>query len=75
MAVEHVLDEIVQIPQAVVEQPDLAAHFYVAHEVSEEQKLVTVWGLLRFDELINYYDRHNCQPQDGCYPESVQIFV
>ena len=41
MAVEHVLDEIVHIPQAVVEQPAQAAHFYVLQEVSEEQRLVT----------------------------------
>jgi hypothetical protein len=67
IAVEHVLDETVQIPQAVVEQPELAAHFYVVHEVSEEQELVTVRGFLRFDELMNYRDRHNCQPQDDCY--------
>ena len=24
-------------------------------------------GILRFDELIEYRDRCNCQPQDGCY--------
>lgn len=67
IAVEHVLDETVQIPQVVVEQPELAAHFYVVHEVSEEQELVTVRGFLRFDELINYRDRHLCQVHDGCY--------
>ena len=67
IAVEHMLDETVQIPQAVVEQPALAAHFYVVHEVSEEQNLVMLWGILRFDELIDYRDRHNCQPQDNCY--------
>ena len=67
IAVEHVLDETLHIPQAVVEQPALAAHFYVALEVSEEQALVTLWGFLRFDELIKYRDRNNCQPQDGYY--------
>ncbi|MBI4780716.1 MAG: DUF1822 family protein [Oscillatoriophycideae cyanobacterium NC_groundwater_1537_Pr4_S-0.65um_50_18] len=67
IAVEHVLDETVQIPQAVVEQPALTAHFYVLCEVSEEQELVTVRGSLRFDELIDYRDRHNFQIQNGCY--------
>jgi Protein of unknown function (DUF1822) len=67
IAVEHVLDETVQIPQAVIEQAELAAHFYVVHEVSEEQELVTVRGFLRFDEVINYRDRHLCQLHDGCY--------
>lgn len=67
IAVEHVLDETVRIPQAVVEQPALAAHFYVVHEVSEEQELVTVRGFCRYDELIDYRDRHNYQVQDGYY--------
>lgn len=65
IAVEHMLDETVRIPQAVVEQPELAAHFYVMHEVSEEQELVTVRGFCRYDELIR--DRHNYQVQDGYY--------
>ncbi|MDJ0707594.1 MAG: DUF1822 family protein [Leptolyngbyaceae cyanobacterium MO_188.B28] len=67
LAVEHVLDEIVQIPQAVVDQPEQAAHFYVLNEVSEEQRLVTLRGILRFDELIDYRDRLQHQSQDGCY--------
>jgi hypothetical protein len=54
LAVEHVLDETVHIPQAVVEQPARAAHLYVLHEVSEEQELVTVRGFCRHDELIRY---------------------
>ena len=67
LTVEHVLDETVQIPQAVVEQPALAAHFYVVHEVSEEQALVTVRGFLRFDEWM-HYRAHNHHPiQDGYY--------
>lgn len=68
IAIEHVLDEIMQIPQALIEQPALAAHFYVLLEVSEEQELVIVRGFLRFDELISYRDRHTCQPRDSCYP-------
>ncbi|HEY9729813.1 MAG TPA: DUF1822 family protein [Chroococcales cyanobacterium] len=65
IAVEHVLDETVRIPQAVVEQPELAAHFYVVHEVSEEQELVTVRGFCRYDELIR--ERHHYPIQDGYY--------
>jgi hypothetical protein len=67
IAVEHVLDETVQIPQAVVEQPELAAHFYVVQEVSEEQELVTVRGFCRYDELTDYRDRHHYQVQNGYY--------
>lgn len=67
IAVEHVLDETVQIPQAVIEQPELAAHFYVVQEVSEEQELVMVRGFFRFDELVDYRDRHHCRAQNGYY--------
>jgi hypothetical protein len=75
LAVEHVLDETVHIPQAVVEQSELVAHFYVVHEVSEEQELVMLRGFLRYDELIHYREltsqrwreRHNYQPQASCY--------
>lgn len=67
IAVEHLLDETVSLPQAVVEQPAFAAHFYVVQEISEEQELVLVRGFLRFDELINYRDRHPNQVQNGYY--------
>lgn len=67
IAVEHVLDEIMAIPQIAVEQPEWVAHFYVLHEVSEEQELVTVRGFCRYDELLNYCDRHPEQPQAGYY--------
>jgi len=65
IAVEHMLDEMVRMPQAVVEQPALAAHFYVLHEVSEEQALVTVRGFCRYDELSR--SCHHYQIQDGYY--------
>ncbi len=65
LAVEHVLDETVPIPQAVIEQPALAAHFYVLHEVSEEQELVTMRGFCRYDELSHSCQRHPIQ--DGYY--------
>ena len=67
IAVEHVLDETVKIHQTVVDQPELAAHFYVVHEVSEEQELVTVRGFCHYDELMNYRDRPHYQIQEGHY--------
>lgn len=65
ITVEHVLNEIVRMPQAVVEQPALAAHFHVVQEVSEEQALVTVRGFCRYDELSR--NCHHYQVQDGYY--------
>jgi Protein of unknown function (DUF1822) len=65
IAIEHVLDEVVRIPQAVVEQPELAAHFFVVQEVSEEQASVTLRGFCRYDDLIHTLDSDH--PQDGYY--------
>jgi hypothetical protein len=66
MAVEHVLDEVVSIPQLALDEPELTAHFYVLHEVSEEQNSVILRGFCRYDDLIRL--RAQCPPQDGCYP-------
>lgn len=51
---EHVLDEIVTLPQAAIEQPELAAHFYLPIEVAEEQQQVILHGSLRYDRLMDY---------------------
>jgi hypothetical protein len=67
ITVEHVLDETVRIPQAVIERSDLVSDFYVVQEVSEEQELVTIRGFCRYDELVQYRDRQVCVIQDECY--------
>jgi hypothetical protein len=51
IAVEQVLDEVMRMPQIAIEQADLAAHFYLLQEISEEQALVTLRGFCRYDEL------------------------
>jgi hypothetical protein len=51
IAVEHVLDEVVRIPKVAIQQPDLAAHFYVLLEVLEDQEQVMIRGFLRRDEM------------------------
>ncbi|MBD1848177.1 DUF1822 family protein [Cyanobacteria bacterium FACHB-63] len=48
---EHVLDEVVQIPCFVLDKPDLAAHFYIVIEVSEEQGEIMIRGILRHDQF------------------------
>jgi hypothetical protein len=40
IATEQVLDELVNIPQAAIASPELAAHFYVVLEVDEEEEQV-----------------------------------
>ncbi len=55
IATEQVLDEVVNIPRAVLEQPALTAHFYVVLEVLEEEAEAIVRGFLRYDELMAAY--------------------
>jgi Protein of unknown function (DUF1822) len=48
IAVEHVLDEIVHVPEMAIA---LTAHFYLFIEVVEEQAQVIMRGVLRHDQL------------------------
>ena len=75
IATEHLLDEVVTIPQAVIDRPELVAHFYVVLEVNEEQEQVIVRGFLRYDQLINYLTTVNLpQLWDGCYQLPLSLF-
>lgn len=75
IATEHLLDEVVKLPQNVINQPDLVSHFYVVIEVLEEEEQVIIRGFLRYDNLIKYRSQINLQPlQDGYYHLPFQIF-
>lgn len=62
---EHVLDEVAEIPREAIKQPELAAHFYVLLEVSEEQQRVLIRGFLRYDRLSKY-----CSQVSNCLQNS-----
>lgn len=51
---ESMLDEIVAIPKAVLDQPELVAHFYVVFEVDEEQEEAIIRCFSRYDQLDKY---------------------
>ena len=75
VAQEHVLDEVVSIPQVAIERPELAAHFYVVLEVDEEQEEAILRGILRHDELIEYRSQVNLQPSNsGHYKLPLSLF-
>ena len=65
---------MVSIPQAALERPELAAHFYVVLEVNEEQEQMIVRGFLRYDELVNYQSPVNLQLRNGCYQLPLSLF-
>lgn len=75
IATEHLLDEVVKIPQNVIEQPELAAHFYIVLEVLEEEEQVIIRGFLRYDQVVNYCSGVNLQPlTQGCYQLPLEEF-
>ena len=75
IATEHLLDEVVNVPQAAIDRPELAAHFYVVLEVQEELEEVMIRGFLRYDQLDNYRSRVNLQlSRDGCYQLPLSLF-
>ena len=75
IATEHILDEVVNVPQAAIAQPDQAVHFYVVLEVVEEQSEVMLRGFLRYDELLNYRNRVDLPlSQDSCYQVPLSLF-
>ncbi len=72
IATEHLLDEVVNIPQDTIEEPELVTHFYVVLEVLEEQEEIIIKGFLRYDQLVN--DLNNFILQDGYYQIPLSLF-
>lgn len=68
IATEHLLDEMVDVPQNGIDNPEEAANFYVLLEVLEEQEEVVLRGFMRHDQLVNYRSKLDLQLlEDGCY--------
>lgn len=74
IATEHLLDEVTSIPQAVVEQPELAAHFYVLLEVLEEEEEVIVRGFLPYHQLIGLKNNLKLFIDEGYYQIPLSTF-
>lgn len=72
IATENVLDEVVEIPQNIVEQPEVTAQFYVILEVLEEEEQIIFRGFLPDNELINYCNL--AKLQSGCYHLPLGVF-
>ncbi len=75
IATEHLFDEMVNIPQNVIEKSELSAHLYVVLEVSEEEEQVIIRGILRHDQLVNYRLQVHLQPiQEGYHQIPLSLF-
>lgn len=64
IAIEHLLDEVVNIHQDIINIPKFAAHFYVVLEVLEEEAEIIIRGFLRHDELVNARSRISMIQED-----------
>ena len=62
IATGSLTDEEVIIPQAVIDLPEFAAHFYVLIEIQEEFEQVIIRGFLRRDRLDSQCHAVNLQP-------------
>lgn len=74
LATEHLLDEMVNIPQSSIFSPEFASHFYVIVEVLEEQEQIIIKGFLRHDQLMDYCTQVNPQPLQDCYQFPLSLF-
>ncbi|GAA6619707.1 DUF1822 family protein [Scytonema sp. NUACC26] len=72
ISTEHLLDEMVSIPEDTIYHPEQVAHFYVLMEVSEEQEEAILRGCLRYDRLVTYCTSDRLQ--NGSYQLPLSVF-
>jgi Protein of unknown function (DUF1822) len=61
------VDEDIELPQAIIDQPKQAAHFYVNVLVDTESNVASIRGFLRYDQLQTYRQRYPTSPINGTY--------
>lgn len=74
IATEHLLDEIVNIPQSAIENPELAAHFYVLLEVLEEEQEVGIKGFLTYNQIVKIKSDLSLCIAENCYQLPLSLF-
>ncbi|MEO1432822.1 MAG: DUF1822 family protein [Cyanobacteria bacterium J06633_8] len=74
IATEHLLDEVVRIPQEVIINPELLAHFYVLIEVLEEEEEVIIRGFVTQKQLTEIKSNLKLLMDDGFYHIPLSLF-
>lgn len=74
IATEHLLDEIVNLPELLIKIPEKQAHFYVLMEVLEEQQQAILRGIVRREELVDYCTFNQAQSPQGYYQLPLALF-
>ena len=74
IAIENLLDEIVNIPSILIDKPELSAHFYVLLEVLEEEEEVLIRGFLSYHQLMGIKSNLDLFISEGCYQIPLSLF-
>jgi hypothetical protein len=75
ITVGSLFDEVVTVPQAVLDLPEYAAQFYVLVEVQEELETVSISGFISYPDLIAAKANVNLEPDlDWTYQIPLQWF-
>ncbi len=74
IATEHLLEEIVNIPLSLIENPFDSAHFYVLLEVLEEEEEVLIRGFISYNQLIEIKSNTELPISEGCYQLPLSLF-
>ncbi|MEB3218508.1 MAG: DUF1822 family protein [Nostocales cyanobacterium 94392] len=63
IAIGSLTDELINLPQVIVDLPEFTPHFYVLVEVLEEEKMGLVSGFISYQKLIKNLTTSNLQPE------------
>ncbi|WP_427160581.1 DUF1822 family protein [Aliinostoc sp. HNIBRCY26] len=74
IATENLLDELVNIPEYTITEPEATAHLYVVIEVLEEQAELIIRGILRYDQIIAYIEKNELNSINNYYQIPLAAF-
>lgn len=75
ITVDHFDNDFVSLSKELIESPELAAHFYVLLQVSEEEEKLNICGFLRHDQIVKYYQSSHLKIQkNGSYVIMLNCF-
>ena len=60
-------DEEVMVPRAVIDLPELVAHFYVLIGIEEDLEIAAIRGFVRYDQLVSHQSEFQAD-MDWNYP-------
>ncbi|MEL6459156.1 MAG: DUF1822 family protein [Cyanobacteria bacterium J06621_15] len=74
IAIENLLYKTIQIPQKLIENPELIAHFYVILEVLKEGEEVMIRGFITYENLMELKNKTKLLTVERCYQLPLSVF-